>query len=53
MSVVTDFFFIFVKVIGLTLIDPGSYYDSFLISLAKRFNTAYDLLLNTGSLVRW
>jgi len=40
-----DYFFIFVKVIEN---DQGSYYDSFLILLAKRFNSAYYLLLDTG-----
>jgi hypothetical protein len=39
------YFFIFVKVIEN---DQGSYYDSFLILLAKRFNSAYYLLLDTG-----
>ena len=40
-----DYFFIFVKVIES---DLGSCYVSFLILLAKRFNNAYYLLLDTG-----
>ncbi|SPF31647.1 hypothetical protein SBA1_100094 [Candidatus Sulfotelmatobacter kueseliae] len=40
-----DYFFIPVKVIQH---DHWSHYDSFLIPLAKRFNSAYYLLLNTG-----
>ena len=42
------YFFIFVKVIKIVKNDLRSTYDFLLISLAKRFNTAYDLLLNTG-----
>jgi len=30
-------------------IDPWSYFDSFLILLAKRFNADYYLLLDAGS----
>ena len=41
---------IFVKVIEMTM---GHIYDFFLFPLANRFNTAYDLLLNTGPAVRW
>lgn len=43
-------FFIFVKVIAACPDDHWSYYDSFLIYVAKRFNTAYYLLRNAG---RW
>lgn len=50
---VTIYFFIFVKVMGVVSNDLRSYFESFLIFLAKRFNTAYDLLLITGQLVRW
>jgi hypothetical protein len=50
---VTAYFFIFVKVISLLSGDLRSYFESFLIFVAKRFNTAYDLLLVTGQLVRW
>ena len=39
------YFFILVKIIGH---DQRSYFVSLLISLAKRFNPAYYLLLNTG-----
>jgi hypothetical protein len=39
------YFFIVVKVIKG---DQNRAFDSFLIFLAKRFNSAYDLLLNTG-----
>jgi len=42
-----QYFLILVKVIGC---DHGSYFVYFLISLAKRFNSAYYLLLNAG---RW
>ena len=50
---VTTYFFIFVKVMAVLSNDLRSYFESFLIFLAKRFNTAYDLLLVTGQLVRW
>jgi hypothetical protein len=50
---VTMYFFIFVKVMGVLSNDLRSCFESFLIFLAKRFNTAYDLLLVTGQLVRW
>ena len=42
---VTTYFFIFVKVMGALSNDLRSYFESFLIFVAKRFNTAYDLLL--------
>lgn len=50
---VTSYFFIFVKVIQIVSNDLRSYFECFLIYVAKRFNTAYDLLLDTGRLVRW
>ena len=49
----TTYFFIFVKVMRALSNDLRSYFESFLIFLAKRFNTAYDLLLITGRLVQW
>ena len=50
---ITTYFFIFFKVMGILSNDLRSHFESFLIFLAKRFNTAYDLLLVTGRLVRW
>ena len=38
----------FLTTLNLYEYDPRSHYECFLIFLAKRFNTAYDLLLITG-----
>jgi hypothetical protein len=43
------YFFYFVKVIVIWITSKRASYDSFLILLAKRFNTAYYLLLITGN----
>ena len=50
---ISRYSFIFVKVMSSLDCDRGSCYVLFLIFVAKRFNTAYYLVLNTGQLVRW
>lgn len=47
-SLLPPYFFIFVKVIGKPTNDQRSCFVFFLIFVAKRFNTAYYLLLDAG-----